>query len=705
MRQDSTPILFLCASFVRMEGFEPPQGSLFPHREMRRGQRDFYNDAKSAAAGGKILFANAPTGIGKTAAALCAALEEALPAGRKVVFLTHQNSHHIQAMIECRAINEKRKGALAMLRPALPKLRVVDKVSKHRMCLLRSRDPSDDSPFLLCEIAHCRHSRPKQIVVDSLLSDPISASESVKRSRAEEYCAHYAALAAMKDADVVVCDYSYLFEPGILGTFLMRLGRPLGECDVIIDEAHNLPARIMDMNEREIGEKTMKSALRALSDARKRAAQEPEVLARINSVAGYFRSTLAPALRSLAEASNAAGDERRLAGKELALFHPSAFAKRGLIGSLGVGDGETGALGEDRLSAALFSIAEFIRLEAIRGEEGGRGLDVDGLAMLVELASFLHSAEKAAEGSPAYGVFIRTSQDRELFRIRSCLFDPSIASRQVFSKVHSAVLMSGTLVGKQGICSLLGIDEGRAVGLGSGAYASPFPQENQWVRVCNWVSSRQRERLDAKRIKVMAAIIDEAARACAPHSLAIFYPSYEYLRMVKDELVLSGFRHETEIRGERQAAAEERKARVEARGFDEKPIVLHAVIGGAYSEGMDFRNNPFKLIVLAGFPYPKPDARHEAYEGYLAAKFASSTRASELASILPASIKTAQAIGRGIRKAEDWCYCLLIDDRFARYLPYYQSSLRAKAEVIDATDRKRIWEDVHKFISRMEKAY
>jgi len=32
----------------------------------------------------------------------------------------------------------------------------------------------------------------------------------------EEYCAHYAALGAMKDADVVVCDYSYLFEPSIL---------------------------------------------------------------------------------------------------------------------------------------------------------------------------------------------------------------------------------------------------------------------------------------------------------------------------------------------------------------------------------------------------------------------------------------------------------------------------------------------------------
>jgi len=263
--------------------------------------------------------------------------------------------------------------------------------------------------------------------------------------------------------------------------------------------------------------------------------------------------------------------------------------------------------------------------------------------------------------------------------------------------------MSGTLIGKQGICDLLGIEEERAMRLEEGTYVSPFDAERKRVRICNWVSSRQRERVDGNRVKVMAAIIDEAARACAPHSLAIFYPSYEYLRMVKDELVLTGFHHETEMRKEKHPAVEERKLRIEARTFDEKPVVFHGVIGGSYSEGMDFRNNPFKLIIIAGFPFPKPDARHDAYEGYLKKKFGSEARASELASLLPACIKTVQAMGRGIRKAEDYCYCLLIDDRFARYLPYYQPSLRGSVEVIAGSEKKRIWEDISKFIGRMER--
>jgi len=671
-----------------------PPHALFPHAHIRGGQLDFYNDAREAAIAGRILFANAPTGIGKTAASLCGALESALPAGRKVIFLTHRNSHHIQAMIECNAIIRHRAAQLAALRPDLPRLRVIDKISKHRMCLLRARDPSDDSPYLLCEIAHCKYSRPPPPVPERLLETPISAAESVRRSLDEDYCAHYAALGAMKDADVVVCDYSYLFEPSILGLFLMKLGRPLSECDVIIDEAHNLPDRIMDINARQIGEKTLKNAQRALGDARKQSEDAPEMLAQINLASGYVKNALAPSLKRLVEGSDAAKEEMKLAREELAIFHPDRFSKYGLSSLMG---GE----GNAPLSRMLYGIVEFVRLESIKTKEGAH-LDIDGLSSLSELAAFLDSVEKAAEGNPAYGAFLKTSADREFFRVRTALFDPSLVAARVFSEVHSATLMSGTLIGKQGICDLLGIERGRAMKLEESAYESPFGAERKRVRICNWVSSRQRERVDGKRVKVMAAIIDEAARACAPHSLAIFYPSYEYLRMVKDELVLHGFAHETEMRREKHPAIEERKTRIEARTFEEKPVVFHGVIGGSYSEGMDFRNNPFKLIIIAGFPFPKPDARHDAYEGYLKKKFGSEARAQELASVLPACIKTVQAMGRGIRKAEDYCYCLLIDDRFSRYLPYFQPSLKGGVEVIAGSEKKKIWEDVSRFIEKMD---
>jgi DNA excision repair protein ERCC-2 len=117
---------------------------------------------------------------------------------------------------------------------------------------------------------------------------------------------------------------------------------------------------------------------------------------------------------------------------------------------------------------------------------------------------------------------------------------------------------------------------------------------------------------------------------------------------------------------------------------------------------MDFKNNPFKLIILAGFPFPKPDALHNAYEGYLKGKLKSDDRAREYASVLPACVKTMQAIGRGIRKSEDWCYCLLIDDRFSKYISYLAPALKDRVREIDGTQKRKIWEDIYKFVNEMD---
>ncbi|MCX6769756.1 MAG: ATP-dependent DNA helicase [Candidatus Micrarchaeota archaeon] len=686
---------------------QPPADSLFPHSGMRLGQLDFYNDSKKAVQDGKILFANAPTGIGKTAASLCAALEEALPNGRKVVFLTNRNSHHIQVMVECRKIMEMRGGVLERIRPDSPQLRIVDKISKPRMCLLRARDPKDDSPMLLCEFSHCRHSKPTPDAIANLVEKNESAAENVKRSLAENYCAHYAALGAMSQADVIICDYSYLFEESIRGLFLSKTGLPLSRMDVIIDEAHNLPDRVRDINGREIGEKTMKNALRALSGAKECAKDDAEMQGRIAHAISYVRNSLSPSLKELVEKSTADREEIMLREPELELFEPERLGNFGLAGLVQEAAGKApGAVSAKQraLSSVLDEIADFVRIIWAKPGSEKTTVDIEGLSSLTALASFLSIAEFAAEGAPEYGMFLKTSADKTLFRMRAILFDPSLPAKQVFAEVNSAILMSGTLLGKQGLCELLGIEEQRTAGLEDFAYSSPFDPERQRLRVCTWISSRQKDRVLPAKIKVMAGIIDEAARGCAPHSLAIFYPSYDYLRMVKDELELAGFRHETETRGEKRDSAEGRKGRIEERTFADKPIAFHGVVGGSYSEGIDFRNNPFKLIIIAGFPFPKPDAQHEAYENYLKLRLKNSRRATEIASIVPSAVKTMQAIGRGIRKAEDWCYCLLIDDRFSSYLNYFPKSLQTRTKNIGGNAKKEVWDDVYKFVERMDDA-
>src|SRR5205809_1064739 len=114
-----------------MEGVElrpdvrPPSGSVpWPFDRVRDGQSDFLQDARKTLAAGKHLLAHAPTGIGKTAVALVAALDYALTADKLVLFLTSRQSHHRIAIETVRRIEAKG-----------PRIPTIDLIAKHSMCL------------------------------------------------------------------------------------------------------------------------------------------------------------------------------------------------------------------------------------------------------------------------------------------------------------------------------------------------------------------------------------------------------------------------------------------------------------------------------------------------------------------------------------------------------------------------------------------
>src|SRR2546423_9233202 len=114
-----------------MEGVElrpdvrPASGSVpWPFDRVRDGQSDFLQDARRTLADGKHLLAHAPTGIGKTAVALVAALDYALTADKLVLFLTSRQSHHRIAIETVRRIEAKG-----------PRIPTIDLIAKHSMCL------------------------------------------------------------------------------------------------------------------------------------------------------------------------------------------------------------------------------------------------------------------------------------------------------------------------------------------------------------------------------------------------------------------------------------------------------------------------------------------------------------------------------------------------------------------------------------------
>ena len=206
---------------------ESDAGGLFPHACVRAGQAEFLEDARMCISQRTHLLAHAPTGLGKTAVALAAALETAVEENAMVMFLTSRQSQHAIAVETARAIWRKRR------------IGVVDLIAREDMCLTeRSVPPCQGGRA--CFFAHSRCGPAAEI----LLEYPLHVQETSRTCLREGACPYNSALIAVRSADLVIADYNHAFSSNPL--LPERLGRPAKDVILVVDEAHNLPARVME---------------------------------------------------------------------------------------------------------------------------------------------------------------------------------------------------------------------------------------------------------------------------------------------------------------------------------------------------------------------------------------------------------------------------------------------------------------------------
>lgn len=92
---------------------------------------------------------------------------------------------------------------------------------------------------------------------------------------------------------------------------------------------------------------------------------------------------------------------------------------------------------------------------------------------------------------------------------------------------------------------------------------------------------------------------------------------------------------------------------------------IFGVIGGKLSEGIEILDSEnrslLSLIIIAGLPFPRPDATNRLLGSLYMQKWG--WRTAKLLSMLPVTRNIAQAIGRGIRSESDFAASLILDYR------------------------------------------
>lgn len=225
-------------------------GMSFPYAAFRTGQEQFIEKVYNAVTSGNVLFAQAPTGTGKTIATLYPAVKAlGQDLTSKIFYLT--------AKTTTRALAEK---ALDDMRGAGLRIKSITLTAKEKICFRESCDCSPD----ICEYAAGYYGKVKSAMTDAFEEDDLD------RRTIEEYalrhcvCPFEFSLDLSLWCDVIICDYNYLFDPRV---FLKRyFMQRKGDYVFLVDEAHNLVDRARDMFSAELSKRTFLDLKRAVKN-------------------------------------------------------------------------------------------------------------------------------------------------------------------------------------------------------------------------------------------------------------------------------------------------------------------------------------------------------------------------------------------------------------------------------------------------------
>jgi DNA excision repair protein ERCC-2 len=212
--------------------------------------------------------------------------------------------------------------------------------------------------------------------------------------------------------------------------------------------------------------------------------------------------------------------------------------------------------------------------------------------------------------------------------------------------------MSGTLPPREYMVHVLGLDESRVREL----RIPTLWASNATVVALRGVSSRYVERVDAT-FEFMSKVLDELFARLSRGVALVVAPSYSVAKALRARLRSSPIFLERE--GTR--VSELLNA---VRSYDK--LMVLCVAWGKLVEGIELRldgESLVKLIALAGLPVPEPNLLNKHLLSSLRARTGDFDAAWKMVYLIPAAVKAAQAIGRGLRSERDRVAVAILDER------------------------------------------
>ena len=519
-----------------------------------------------------ILYAMAPTGTGKTMGALYSGLKAKDPEDT-LFYLTAKNSHKQLAMDSMAELSRQGLEAVS-----------VQLTAKDHICFLDERD---------CDPEVCPFARGYFNKIQAALEESFATTHHFTRAvieelaRAHEVCPFELSLDLSTYADVVVCDYNYVFDPKARLIRYFEVERPVR---LLIDEAHNLVSR----------SKSMYSALLQAAELRP-----------------LLATSLPKAIRQSLEAL-------------LTFLHQPNYEQT-----------ELDPLLQQAVQRAFDRLSDYLLQQP---KHPDRKVLLKGLFHLLDWRRIVNVSNDA--------MHVIHSQADETTKL-ACL-NASDHLIPMMQELKGTILFSATLEPLSYYQAFLTKDLGKVLRV-----ESPFDPSQVQTLLLDHLSVRYSDR--AKTYPEIATYIH--ALCATKKNTIVFAPSYEYIRQLAPLLP------DNTVIQDREWTLAERDA-VVLRFEQERGLLGVFVVGGVFSEGVDYMGPMLEQLMIIGVGMPGVDIETNKTKAYFDQMGANGF---DYAYRYPGISKIIQAAGRLIRTTHDHGILLLVDDRYQE--PFYQSVL------------------------------
>ncbi|MHB9028923.1 MAG: ATP-dependent DNA helicase, partial [Candidatus Latescibacterota bacterium] len=545
----------------------------------RRGVHDSQNREQ--------ILIQAPTGIGKTMAALFPALKT-LPQGlaSKIFYLTARTTGKNVA-----------GNALAVLREHGLKAKSMNLTAKEKICFRPGSACSGEE----CEYAKGYYDRIHEALADAFHCDAFTRELIGEIAEKHRVCPFEFSLDLSLWVDCIICDYNYVYNPRVyLRRFFLEKS---GDYLFLVDEAHNLVDRARDMFSAEISRLPFRELRKKMKN------NIPEIY----RILGRINTWMSGICKQYGETNPCA--EKELPEKLLPLLKKFlTAAEKWLVIN------RTAPFREEFLDL-YFPVHGFIRV-----------------------------ADQYDESyATCYGI------KGDDLTVRLFCIDPANQMRAARERGIASVFFSATLTPADYFRRMFGCSESAS----DLVLPSPFPPENLRLIISGGISTlyADRERTKDEIARIILALIQQKKG-----NHLIFFPSYEYMRLVRDRFVQAS--PETDIIVQTPGMTEPEREQFIARFSHDntETLVGFAVMGGVFGEGIDLVGDRLTGAVIVGVGLPALCLERELIRDYFAQK---DEAGFEFAYLYPGFTKVLQAAGRVIRSEKDRGVVLLIDKRFA----------------------------------------